>query len=105
MSRILKLLLFVAFVLVPTAAFATDMEYYTYGGFQPIVSAFKLIAAIFGNNSYRALFYTVVVSAASFAGLAALAREAMKLTGVRRTSSMDRVEVGLLTAKVTQSAM
>ncbi len=74
MSRILKLLFFVALVLVPTAAFATDMEYYTYGGFQPIVSAFKLIAAIFGNNSYKALFYTVVVSAASFAGLAALAK-------------------------------
>lgn len=74
MSRILKLLFFLALVLVPTAAFATDMEYYTYGGFQPIVSAFKLIAAIFGNNSYKALFYTVVVSAASFAGLAALAK-------------------------------
>lgn len=59
---------------VPSMALATTMEYYCYGSFDPIVSAFKLIATIFGTNSYQALFYTVIISASVFAGLAAIAK-------------------------------
>lgn len=59
---------------IPSMALATTMEYYCYGSFDPIVSAFKLIATIFGTNSYQALFYTVIISASVFAGLAAVAK-------------------------------
>ncbi|ABL01356.1 conjugal transfer protein TraG N-terminal domain-containing protein [Pelobacter propionicus] len=64
------LTLLVAISLVPSLALATTMEYYCYGSFGPVVSAFKLIATIFGNNSYQSLFYTVIISAAVFTGLA-----------------------------------
>ena len=76
MSRLCKAV-FVAVILaacIPATAMATTMEYYCYGGFDPVVSAFKLMATIFGDNSYQTLFYTVIVSAASFAGLAGLAK-------------------------------
>lgn len=65
--------LIVAFC-IPSAAMATTMEYYCYGSYDPVVSAFKLIATIFGTNSYQSLFYTVIISAATFAALAGFAK-------------------------------
>lgn len=59
---------------IPSAAMATTMEYYCYGSYDPVVSAFKLIATIFGTNSYQSLFYTVIISAATFAALAGFAK-------------------------------
>ncbi len=76
MARSIKTAIIVSVLVAfaPSAALATTMEYYCYGGFEPIVSAFKLISAIFGNNSYQALFFTVIVTASTFAGLGALAK-------------------------------
>lgn len=59
---------------IPSVATASTMEYYCYGSFDPVVSAFKLIATIFGTNSYQSLFYTVIIAASTFGALAALAK-------------------------------
>jgi hypothetical protein len=57
-------------VFVPAGAFALDMEYHTYNGFDPILTAFQKIALIFGHNSFRGLFFSVVVAGILFGGLA-----------------------------------
>ena len=56
--------------LVPARAFALDMEYHTYNGFDPILTAFQKIALIFGHSSFRGLFFSVVVAGILFGGLA-----------------------------------
>jgi len=43
-------------------AYALDMEYITYNGFDPIVAAFQKVALIFSDNSYKALFFSVIVA-------------------------------------------
>ena len=43
------------------AALALDMEYYTYGGFNPITQAFTKIALIFSDSGYQGLLYVVTV--------------------------------------------
>ncbi len=75
-SRQFKIIIAVAILAacIPSVASATTLEYYCYGSFDPVVSAFKLISAIFGNNSYQSLFYVVVVSSATFAAMVALAK-------------------------------
>jgi len=57
-------------VVAPARAFALDMEYHTYNGFDPILTAFQKIALIFGHNSFRGLFFSVVVAGILFGGLA-----------------------------------
>ena len=57
-------------VVLPARAFALDMEYHTYNGFDPILTAFQKIALIFGHNSFRGLFFSVVVAGILFGGLA-----------------------------------
>lgn len=57
-------------VFVPSGAFALDMEYHTCNGFDPILSAFQKIALIFGHNNFRGLFFSVVVAGILFGGLA-----------------------------------
>lgn len=48
--------------LLPAApALALDMEFYTYGGFNPIVQAFNKIALIFSDSGYQGLFFVVTV--------------------------------------------
>jgi hypothetical protein len=49
------------FILVPSMAFAVDMEFYTYGGFDAVVNAFVQLVMIFGNSSYQTLYYSAVV--------------------------------------------
>jgi hypothetical protein len=62
MSRIIKpTLIFIAIFLFPAVASAVDMDFYTYGGFQPVVDAFTQLTLIFGNNDYQTLYYTAVV--------------------------------------------
>jgi len=58
-----KRMLFAVAVLVlfPVSAFALDGEFYTYGGFDAVVSGFQRIALIFSDGGYRALLYSVVV--------------------------------------------
>lgn len=49
------LLAFLACFLLANSALALDMEYYTYGGFNPIVQAFNRLALIFSDAGYVSL--------------------------------------------------
>lgn len=49
------------FLLSAGPAFALDMEYYTYGGFNPITQAFTKIALIFSDSGYQGLLFVVMV--------------------------------------------
>ena len=63
MSRIIKpVLIFAAILLFPAVALAVDMDFYTYGGFEPVVDSFTQLSLIFGNTSYQTLYYTAVVA-------------------------------------------
>ena len=42
-------------------ALALDMEYYTYGGFNPVTQAFTRIALIFSDSSYQGLLFVIMV--------------------------------------------
>jgi conjugal transfer mating pair stabilization protein TraG len=48
-------------LLSASSALALDMEYYTYGGFNPIVQAFIRIALIFSDASYQGLIFVMTV--------------------------------------------
>ncbi len=50
-------------------AFALDMEYHCYNGFDPIVTAFQKVALIFGANDYRGLFFSMAVIGVLFGGM------------------------------------
>jgi hypothetical protein len=65
-----RFILAVSICLFPSAARALDMEYHTYNGFDPIVTAFQKISLIFGHNSFRGLVFSVVVAGILFGGLA-----------------------------------
>ena len=70
----------VCLCLLTTPALALDMEYYTYGGFNPIVQAFTKIALIFSDSGYQGLLFVVTVLGLLAAVTAWLARAA---TGAR----------------------
>ncbi len=63
-----------------TPAMALDMEYYTYGGFNPIVQAFTKIALIFSDSGYQGLLFVIMVLGLIAGVTAWLARAA---TGAR----------------------
>ncbi len=44
------------------------VEFYTYGGFDAVDSAFKFIALIFSDSGYKGLFYTIMAASLFFAG-------------------------------------
>ena len=69
---------FFLFLAVP--AMALDMEYYTYGGFNPITQAFNKIALIFSDSGYQGLLFVVMVLGLIAGVTAWLARAA---TGAR----------------------
>lgn len=46
----------IAIVLMADSAWALNMEFYTYGGFNPVMQAFLKIALIFSDANYNALF-------------------------------------------------
>jgi hypothetical protein len=54
-------LVLVTMLLSAGSALALDMEYYTYGGFNPIVQAFVRIALIFSDASYQGLIFVMTV--------------------------------------------
>jgi len=56
-----KSLVLVTILLSAGQALALDMEYYTYGGFNPIVQAFIRIALIFSDASYQGLIFVMTV--------------------------------------------
>ncbi len=49
------------FLLPAGEALALDMEYYTYGGFNPITQAFVKIALIFSDSGYQGLLFVIMV--------------------------------------------
>lgn len=53
-------------VLYSTNAFAFDAEYYTYNGFDAVLSAWQLAAAIFSNVNYIMLFFPITVAGIMF---------------------------------------
>ncbi len=68
---VFKLILSLLFIAVCTAnAYALDMEFYTYGGFEPVTNAFLKISLIFSDANYKSLFYTVIVIGMLFGGIA-----------------------------------
>jgi hypothetical protein len=54
---------FLSFIVLGIAspAFALDMEFFTYGGFDVVLDAWKGLALVFGDNGYKALFFSVIV--------------------------------------------
>ena len=77
-STILSTNIFFLWPAVP--ALALDMEYYTYGGFNPITQAFTKIALIFSDSGYQGLLFVVTVLGILAAACGWLARAA---TGAR----------------------
>lgn len=68
-----------------TPALALDMEYYTYGGFNPIVQAFTKIALIFSDVSYEGLIFIttvlgIIAATYSYVGKAAIGMRIVPLT-------------------------
>jgi hypothetical protein len=61
-------------VLFSSEAYALDMEYYAYNGFDAIVPAFQKIALIFGDSGYAALLFCVLVVAFLFGALSMVVR-------------------------------
>jgi len=65
------------FLLLQAApALALDMEYYTYGGFNPITQAFTKIALIFSDSGYQGLLFVVTALGLLAAAAAWIARAA-----------------------------
>lgn len=61
MKKVLSLIPAVVILLFASPAMALDMEFYTYGGFQPIVQAFTRLALIFSDSGYQGLLFVVMV--------------------------------------------
>lgn len=59
--HILLLLALGMIIMMPTTGFALDIEYYTSGGFEPVVQAFRRIALIHGNAGYSALVFSIMM--------------------------------------------
>lgn len=58
----IKIITFFAWTItLPSIAFGMDSEFYTYGGFTPIVTALQKIALIFGSGDYVGLFFVAAV--------------------------------------------
>ncbi|WP_319549520.1 conjugal transfer protein TraG N-terminal domain-containing protein [Desulfogranum marinum] len=66
--------------LTASSSLALDMEYYTYGGFNPITQAFTKIALIFSDTGYQGLLFVIMVLGLLAGVTAWLARAA---TGAR----------------------
>jgi hypothetical protein len=63
-ATVIALVLFI----FPTDSHAA-WEYYTYGGYDAVLSAWQKVALIFSDNTYKALFFTVIAMGIFFAGL------------------------------------
>jgi len=63
-------------ILSPAPAFALDADFYTWGGFDAVVSGLQRLALIFSDGGYRGLFFSVIVMAIMFGGFAIVARAA-----------------------------
>jgi len=71
-----KFIVVAGYVLHAAPALALDMEYYTYGGFNPITQAFTKIALIFSDSGYQGLLFVVTALGLLAAAAAWIARAA-----------------------------
>ena len=78
-------------VLFSGTAFALDMEYYTYNGFDAIVPAFQKVALIFGDSGYQSLLFCVLTAASVFGALAMV----MKALGGRFSPAAWAAPIGI----------
>lgn len=69
-KRSCVLLSAVFIILLTQNAHALHMEYYTWGGFGPVTSAFQKIALIFSDSSYKGLFFSVIILGMLFGAMA-----------------------------------
>lgn len=60
-------------VLIPISAFA-EVDYYTYGGFGPVSSAFQRVALLFGANGYKTFIAAMGILSVVFAGIGLYAK-------------------------------
>ena len=67
---VLLLTVLIAPVFVSSNVYALDMDYYTYNGFDAILTAWQQTAMVFANGDYAALFFSVIVAAIMFGGAA-----------------------------------
>lgn len=56
--------------LMPASAFALDLDYYTYNGFDQTVAAFQRLALVFGDNEYLYLIAIAIILGIVFAAMA-----------------------------------
>ncbi len=67
-------LMIIIFLLAFASPALAAMEYYTYGGFDPVVIAFQNVARIFGDNSYKAFIVAFATLGISFGSIGAFSR-------------------------------
>ena len=77
---IFPILAVLGWLLSADTALALDMEYYTYGGFNPIVQAFTRVALIFSDAGYQGLITVMTIMGVLAGSGAWIARAA---TGAR----------------------
>jgi hypothetical protein len=73
-KRFVAVLSFLTVLFAARAAFALDMEYYTYGGFEQIVGAFTKIALIFSDSGFMAAVFVAMVGGILFGAIALVMR-------------------------------
>lgn len=61
MRKSIPLLITISILISVGPAMALDMEFYTYGGFNPVVQAFNKVALIFSDNAYKGLILVVTI--------------------------------------------
>ncbi|WP_319548519.1 conjugal transfer protein TraG N-terminal domain-containing protein [Desulfogranum marinum] len=77
MNKISPLIITIALLLAASPVMAIDMEFYTYGGFNPVVQAFTKVALIFGDNAYKGLLVVVTVLGVVAAAVGMIAQAAV----------------------------
>ncbi|MBP7526411.1 MAG: conjugal transfer protein TraG N-terminal domain-containing protein [Syntrophorhabdaceae bacterium] len=93
----MRKLILIAIVVPVTIVFfagevlALDMEYYTYNGFDSIVGAFQKVALIFGDNGYKALFFSVIALGFLFGAMGMV----MKAIGGRYSPAAWAAPIGI----------
>lgn len=61
MEKMIKQLGLLLITLLPGTAFAIDMEFYTYNGFDTVVNAFTRLALIFSDINFTTIFFSFAV--------------------------------------------
>lgn len=62
----------IAIIMTAGSAWALDMEFYTYGGFNPVMQAFLKIALIFSDANYNALFTVFAIGGIAIGAISGL---------------------------------